>query len=66
MKVSLWLCPGGRHTLRFDETDADEIARLMQAVPYRLKVQVNDHRRNILGTCQPASCAMRRLNLLPS
>ena len=52
MKVSLWLGPGGLHTLRFDEMDLDDIASLMRAVPYRQKIRLSDFRRNILGTWQ--------------
>ncbi len=52
MKASLWLTPGGPHTLRFDEIELDEIAALMPVVSCRQKVQVCDHRRNILGVWQ--------------
>ena len=52
MKVSLWLGPGGLNTLRFDEMELSEIADLMRSVGYRQKVQVSDHRRNIIGTWQ--------------
>ena len=52
MKASLWLAPGGRHTLRFDEIELDQIAAIMRAVSCRQKVQVCDHRRNILGVWQ--------------
>ena len=52
MKVSLWLGPGGLHTLRFDETDLDDIAKVMRAVPFRQKVLLSDFNRNILGTWQ--------------
>ena len=49
MKVSLWLGPGNRHTLRFDEVELDEIAGLMRFVAYNQRVQVSDLHRNILG-----------------
>ena len=49
MKASLWLMPGGPHTLRFDEIELDEVAALMRAVSHRKKVQVCDSGRNILG-----------------
>jgi hypothetical protein len=52
MKASLWLGPGGLHTLRFDEMDLDDIAKVMRAVPFRQKVQLSDFCRNILGTWQ--------------
>ena len=52
MKASLWLGPAGQHTLRFDELELDEVARLMQAVTRHQKVQVTDHKRNILGIWQ--------------
>ena len=52
MKASLWLMPGGPHTLRFDEIELDEVAALMQAVSRRQKVQVCDRGRNILGVWQ--------------
>ena len=52
MKISLWLTPVGGHTLRFDDIDLEGIARLMTAVPYRHRVQINDSRRNILGIWQ--------------
>ena len=52
MKVSLWLSPVGAHTLRFDDLDLEGIARVMTAVPYRHRVQINDSRRNILGVWQ--------------
>ena len=52
MRTSLWLGPAGRHTLRFDDVDLDDIARLMNAIHYRQKVQITDHRRNIVGTWQ--------------
>lgn len=38
MKVSLWLGPGGRNTLRFDEIELSEIADLMRSVGYRRTV----------------------------
>jgi hypothetical protein len=68
MKASLWLLPGGRHTLRFDEIEVSEIARLMQGVSFHLPVQVCDHRRNILGIWQAgelrdAAAELARLNL---
>ena len=50
MKVSLWFGPMGRHTLRFDEIELAEISSLMQAISARRPVQINDFRRNILGT----------------
>ena len=50
MKASLWLGPNGRHTVRFDEVELEEVARLMKAASYRQKVQVCDYGRNILGT----------------
>ncbi|MDE3075267.1 MAG: hypothetical protein KGJ86_07545 [Chloroflexota bacterium] len=49
MKVSLWLGPGNRHTLRFDEVELDEIAGLMGVAAYNQRVQVSDLHRNILG-----------------
>lgn len=52
MKASLWLMPGGTHTLRFDEIELDQIAALMRVVSFRQKVQVCDSRRNILGVWQ--------------
>jgi len=50
MKVSLWFGPTGRHTLRFDEIELAEIASLMRTISTRHPVQINDFRRNILGT----------------
>ena len=50
MKVSLWFGPAGRHTLRFDEIELAEISSLMQAISARHPVQINDFRRNTLGT----------------
>jgi hypothetical protein len=52
MKISLSLSPVGAHTLRFDDIDLDGIARLMTAVGYCKRVQINDSRRNILGIWQ--------------
>jgi hypothetical protein len=52
MKVSLWLGPAGLNTLRLDEIEVSEIAGLMRAISFRQKVQVSDHRRNILGMWQ--------------
>ena len=49
MKASLWLGPGGRHTLRFEEIELEEIATLMRAISCKQRVQVCDPRRNILG-----------------
>jgi hypothetical protein len=52
VKVSLYLGPGARHTLRFDELNLSEIADLMQAIRAGEKVQISDFRRNIIGTWQ--------------
>ena len=57
MKVSLWFGPTGRHTLRFDEIELAEISSLMQAITVRQPVQINDFRRNILGTWR--ACEVR-------
>jgi hypothetical protein len=59
--------PAGCHTLRFDEVNADDIARLMRGVGYRQAVQLTDYLRNILGTWQAgelrhAAAELRRLS----
>jgi hypothetical protein len=49
LNVSLYLGPGDRHVVRFDELVLDEVATLMRVISSRQKVQVSDYHRNILG-----------------